>query len=186
MELTKETVKTTSSIIEALKAKAKEDPAYHAVFLKFAMRERSRNQVTIRNLTLSMQKESYNFPTTKYQEVLKFLASMGFGRVVEDRKGNLKGLYDISITLQSIGKAALEQNSSLKQFKRPNRYSKIVTETSPKVEKETPVEPLKGGKVELKITIDGKTLTYPGFEMNPDALGNFLVNFNRLSTKVKK
>lgn len=186
MELTRETVKTTKTIIDALKAKAKEDPAYHAVFLKFAVRKRSRNQVTVRNLTLSMQKDSFNFPTTKYQEVLKFLAGMGFGKVVEDRKGNLKGLYDISITLQSIGKAALEQNSPLKQFKRPNRYSKMVTDVSPEVEKETPAEPLKGGKVELKITIDGRVLTYPGFEMNPDALGSFLVNFNRLSKKVKK
>lgn len=173
-------------IVQELKSKADRDPAFKAVFTKFGARQRSRNQVTIRALMLSMQKDGFNFPLTKYQEILKFLSELDIGTLSVDRKGQIRALVNVRLTLQSIGQAVIEK-SDLKPFKQAYRYRKLDASTPvAKVPAKPSAEPDKTYRTELKITVDGNTMTYPGATVSPEDLGNFLINFSRLNKRAKK
>lgn len=175
-----------TDVVQALKAKAIEDEAFKAVCYKFGFRVRSRNQITVRTLMLTMQKDGFNFPLSKYQEILQFLSFCDIGKLVTDRKGVVRALIDIRLTLQSIGKAALE-DATLKPFRQAYKYKKLDTGSVAKyvAARTINVDP-QSYKTELKINVDGVIMTYPGISVKPEELGTFLLNFSRLNKKTNK
>lgn len=98
-------------VVTRLRQKASEDPIFKSVAQGFAIRERSRNQVTIASLTQKMNKEGFNYTRQDYVDVLKFLANLGFGRLDLSPKGKVRALKDIPMTLQSIGMAAVANST---------------------------------------------------------------------------
>lgn len=94
------------------------------VFHMFALRQRARKTITMRSLLLRMRSEGFEYTPEQYAQVLKFLASMGIGKLDQDYKGSVRGLKDISVTLQSLGKAAFE-NASPSQLRIRHRYKAL-------------------------------------------------------------
>jgi hypothetical protein len=103
-------------LIESLKARAADSKVFSAMAYAFAMRERTRQQVTVHNLKYSLGKEGYNFERDQFRKEIKFLASLGLGKLELDRKGRPAALKNIRYTLQSIGMAALSRTDKFKTF----------------------------------------------------------------------
>lgn len=98
---------TANDTVSKLKSEAKKNPVFNAVAYSFAMRERSRRQVTVNNLALIMKREGFNYSRKELQEVLKFLGSLQLGKLEKTPRGNVRVLKGIPVTLQSIGLSAL-------------------------------------------------------------------------------
>lgn len=106
-------------VITKLREEAKKNPVANAFFLNCAMRRRSRSTVTLHSLLQKMKNEGFNFTSKQYEEVIKLLASLEIGKLDTDYKGRVRGLKDIGITLQSLGKAACANSTKLEVYK-PN------------------------------------------------------------------
>lgn len=158
-----------SKVVDALKERVKTDPLFNAIMHRFAIRERARNQVTLTNLRITMIKEGYsNFPVTKYQEALKFLASLGFGRLETNASGKVTALVDIRHTLQSIGQVASDmKGAKLEGFTPANVYEPLQEPAGrvvPEVDAPKPVAPETPSAdypAVLQVTIDGKVVHFP-------------------------
>jgi hypothetical protein len=97
-------------LAKKLQAEALRSPTFNAICTVFALRERSRKQITINGLALYMIKEGFNYTKKDYEECLKFLASVNVGVPDLDLKNRFRGIKDINLALQSLGKAALDQD----------------------------------------------------------------------------
>jgi hypothetical protein len=111
--------------IETLKSLAKRSQAASDVFHEMAMRERTRNQITIRALALRMSKAGFKHPQSEYEVVLKALADCGFGNLKYSKRGRVTSVVGIQTTLQSIGKAVVQGADMLKNNAIRNKYSPI-------------------------------------------------------------
>lgn len=120
--------------IETLKTIAKTNKAASDLFHDFALRERTRGQLTVRALSMRMQKQGFNHSTKEYADVLKALADCGFGQIKTNRRGNVVGLFGIKTTLQSIGNMVVGKSRELKNFAPRNKYSPLPVTQEPKEE----------------------------------------------------
>jgi len=138
---------TSQEIVSKLREEAKNNKIADAVFHMWASRQRARYQVTVAALDYRMKAEGFVFDRSEYVKLLKFLSSLGIGRLSSDFKGKNLALVDVKTTLQSIGIAAV-QGGNLESFKRRNRYSKLIVEKPPSLAKNSDTKP-----VEITITV---------------------------------
>lgn len=111
MKTTQET-KFTKSIVKAIADRAKSSDVFNAMCHVFALRERTRQQITVSSLTLKMEKEGFKYTAKDYARELQFLADLGLGKM-ELKNGVPKVLSKITVNLQSIGKIAFGQAADL-------------------------------------------------------------------------
>lgn len=133
-------------MVQSLQAEAKLNPVFNTVMHAFAIRERTRAQVTVSNLRLSMAQEGYQFDRPQCEKVLQFLASIGVGRLQKHANGILYALKDIKITLQSIGRAAIGATDKLAKFDQGNSFSRLPAQ----ITQAKAVAPIKPGHVTAK------------------------------------
>lgn len=120
--------------LEALKMISKTNKAASDLFHDFALRERTRGQLTVRAVSLRMQKQGFKHESKEYADVLKALADCGFGQIKTNRRGNVVGLFGIKATLQSIGQAVVGKGARLQNYAPRNKYSPIPVSQAPKEE----------------------------------------------------
>lgn len=145
----------------AIRAQAASSAIFKDVCTLFAVRQRSRSQVTVASLKASLMNEGFKVTRTQVINVLTFLAKYNVGRLKYDSKGVI-ALTDIKVSLQSIGKAAIEQGNIEKQ-KPQVKFVKL-----PAIDFQEPVkEPAHKIKVtprrytaSLVVTIDNETITF--------------------------
>lgn len=111
-------------VIEKLKKEAAHNPVAKDVFYMWAMRQRARNQVTVQALSQRMAEQGFKHTDDQYREVLKFLHSIGLGRLSTTSKGKITALIEVTLTLQSVGQAAAG-SGSLDKFKSRPVYAKL-------------------------------------------------------------
>lgn len=164
MELTREIqVQKPSSqkdLVQKLKAQAAKSPAFSAMCHIFALRERARQQVTLKSLSLTMQKEGFAFNPSEYEVALVFLASVGLGKLDYNAAGRLRGLKDIKVTLQSIGMAAIAKTDQLKTGQFQHKFKKLPLPVNVTPKKPTPANieiPWAAPKPEAANSMEGKT-----------------------------
>lgn len=104
------------AVVEQLRSEAAKNPVFSAVAHLFVSRDRTRQQITLSNLRISMGREGFHYTKEEYTQVLKFMANLGLGRLDFDSENNIRALKDIKITLQSIGYAALGKEDKLVKF----------------------------------------------------------------------
>lgn len=162
-----------AQVIDKLRTRASTDAVFHAVAEVFAMRERTRQQVTLQSLMATMLKEGYKFNKEQYTSVLAFMATLGLGTLERDNKGRIRALKGISITLQSIGLAAVSKKDNLAKNNIGTPFVKLPQEPKPK--KEIPAEKVAVVDNNLKKPIRETTLTIKAgyktfnFELFPES-----------------
>lgn len=104
-------------IIESLRTEAGTNKLAAAVFHLFAMRERSRRCITVRSLALKMKAEGFIYNKQEYLPFFHFLSKLDLGSLERNRRGGVRALRDIPVTLQSIGLAAVGKSNGLIQFR---------------------------------------------------------------------
>lgn len=142
---------------------------YKAVFKAFAARERTRQQVTLDSLFITMMREGSAYARDQYAEVLKTLAHLGVGTLELDSKKRVVALKNIKITLQSIGMAALGTRSKLDKFIPDPAFIKLpVIDQKEEVKMEQqqqkiqpPKEVKKAFAAALTVNFDGGPVTFP-------------------------
>lgn len=184
-------------IIAALREQAKENQAFNAMCHIFALRERTRQQITLNNLALSMSKEGFIFTKDQYARCLIFFASLGIGKLDYDINGNLRALKNIKLTLQSIGLAAVSKKENLDNFKPQAKFTKLpvpsvvlkqkkTTEVVPSSPPSSPLPLLSSNttttvatqptyEASVTVLIDGKPIVFPlPDKISPKELGEIL------------
>lgn len=126
----------TSEVHTKLMTEAARNPVFMAVAQGFAIRERTRNQITIHSLTQKMTKEGFNYKREDYIKVLYFLHGLGFGSLKLSSRGKLLALKNIETTLQSIGMAAINGKEPLKKAAKTNKFKPLANKVDIKIEKE--------------------------------------------------
>lgn len=111
-------------IIESLRTEAGTNKLAAAVFHLFAMRERSRRRITIRSLSLKMKAEGFIYNKQEYTPLFQFLSRLDLGSLERNRRGGIKALRDIPVTLKSIGLAAVGKSNGLIQFRSKAKQAK--------------------------------------------------------------
>lgn len=152
-----------NEVIQVLKKEAETNPVANAVFHVFAIRRRARNSITIIGLTQKMKVEGFDFDTQKYADILRLLASLGFGKLDIDSKGKVRALKEIKTTLQSIGKVACGDKESLRNFKVRNKFIDMPVRKNqdPDSPKEVHTLGLRTTQMNLALSINGKIVTIP-------------------------
>lgn len=157
-----------------LKQEATQDIAFSAVCHVFALRKRTRQQVTMHNLKMVMDKEGFKFSKQEYEKTLLKLGDLGLGTIQRDNKGRVKALKGITYTLQSIGRAALAQTNRVDKAHVTPHFNKL------------PVEPsvnLDPYPVSLTVLIDGNPVSFQGPKVPRESLLEFLSTFKRVTEK---
>lgn len=110
-----------------LRSKAQVNKIFNDMMHVFALRERTRRQVTIPGLQLRMKEAGFNYDKSLYQDAIVFLAKLGYGKVETDINGEVFALKSVAYTLQSIGKVALSESQSLEKanFITPRQPSNV-------------------------------------------------------------
>lgn len=129
-----------SESLKTLQKQSVEHRVVNDVLHVFAVRKRARSMITIRGLAARMKAEGFEeHSDDDYRKVLKLLAEAGFGKLEMDTKGRVVALKDIRVTLQSIGKAVLNEEVKLKGFTPRTKYEKVPTDSAnPPVLPQTP------------------------------------------------
>lgn len=147
-------------VVESLKQMATKKVA-NDVFHAWALRDRTRQVVTVEALAQRMKKEGYDYPQHEYAAILRQLSNMGLGRLETGAGGKVRALKDVRLTLQSIGRAAVG-DAPLKGWHARNRFGHLVTSTdsAPEIVQEKAVEPSStiNVGVTLMVTINDKSV----------------------------
>lgn len=140
-----------------LRERAEKSQVFNAMAHVFALRERTRQQITLTNLYQVMLKEGFKYSKSEYGEELQYMASLGIGKLEHDSKGRLRALKGIRVTLQSIGLAAAAKKDSLDRatlipiFTELPVIKDVIQRTPPKKEKSAFTEEKKDYEVSLTI-----------------------------------
>lgn len=147
-------IQIPKELTQRIHGEAQKDPALNALCSLFALRERSRRQITLRNLTIVMIDEGFNFNKKDFEQCFMFLASLGVGTLDRDLKGNIRSLKNIRFSLQNLGLAALgrPQDAPVAAYV----DTKKPLSNPPKSES----VPSTGRNIELKIEILGQTVYF--------------------------
>lgn len=141
-------------MIERLRIEAANNPVSNSVFHLFATRQRTRGNVWLNNLHTQMSVAGFSYSKEEYAGTLKFMASLGLGALKTTARGHIKGLYDIKLTLQSIGEAALGKDVKIKSYAPRPKFMRLVVPT-PKAATETKIVGL-DMDLNLVIRVHGK------------------------------
>lgn len=131
--------------VEVLKKEVESNPAANAVFHVFALRRRTRAQITMHGLSQRMKLEGFEYRSDQYAHVLKLLAKLGLGKLEVDSKGRVRALKEVKATLQSIGVVACGDKSTVKVYNKRNKFMKVYSNPAP----ETPKQQENSPKPEL-------------------------------------
>lgn len=148
-------------VVETLRNEVKTNPVSSDVMHLFALRKRARNTVTLTSLYQRMLKEGYKYRKSDYVHIIRVLAKSGFGKLDVDLKGRVKGLKDISVTLQSIGAIACGKVDIPAKLRQKNKFTKLVSK--PNVLKERKLQemllrfPVNNKIIEIRLPEDVTT-----------------------------
>lgn len=160
----------SNSLATKLREEAGKSPTFNAMCHIFALRQRSRQKITLHSLQATMKKEGFSFTAAEYTATLEFMHGAGVGTLEYSPRGAVRALANIKFSLQSIGLAALakqdvtvkHQTSPPPQFKKvpgvPPPLPKTTTPppSTPKVAAE-PMSPLvKKYPVQLVLKMDSE------------------------------
>ncbi len=137
----KRQTKPTTNIVGVLRQHVSINPVFSAVMHKFALRQRARSQVTLHSLVQTMHNEGFEHSREEYIEVLKILGKLGLGKLEYSKTNRLTALKDVTITLQSIGMAAVSKSDKLSKVHFANKFKKLKTEALPAPEPERHITP---------------------------------------------
>lgn len=155
-------------VVESLKQMATKKVA-NDVFHAWALRDRTRQVVTVEALAQRMKKEGYDYPQHEYAAILRQLSNMGLGRLETGAGGKVRALKDVKLTLQSIGKAAVG-DAPLQGWHARNRFGHLIasTDRAPELVQEPAPKPVEAPKtpsiamgVTLVLSVNGKAVTIP-------------------------
>lgn len=155
------------TFVTQIKQRAEQSPVFNAMVHWFAVRERTRQQITLAHLKQKMGKEGYTFAPEAYGEELVFMANLGIGKLEHDAKGRIKALKGIRLTLQSIGAAAIE-NKKVVNSKPATQYAKL------------PVKPKSQFNTVLSVKIEGKTMDF-SFNLSSDKMVSLIAELSKQS-----
>ncbi len=152
----------TNNVIETLQQEAKDNPVANAVFHAWAVRERTRHNVTVEALTATMHKEKYNFTPSQIVPVLDKLSKLGFGKL-ETVNGKVKALSGVTTTLQSIGAAALGEEMKLKSKAQKHRFHAMAarSETLRVIKEDVRIANALKPTIKVVIEIEGRPIEIP-------------------------
>jgi len=119
------TAPSTKNLVQKLQEAAKE-PTFNAICHLFAMRERARRVITVQAYHDSLNEEGFKADKEAVGKVFETLANLGLGKLDHHANGRIRSLKDISIQLQSIGKAALGSDPMLKRTKTKPRLKPLI------------------------------------------------------------
>lgn len=119
------------NVVTQLQHEARKNSALADICHMFAMRERARQQVTMANLQYIMGKEGFKHTEQEYEDALGVLAGLGLGTLKYDKHRKLQALVGITVTLQSIGKAAVGGADTMNKFKPANKYRPLLAKRVP-------------------------------------------------------
>lgn len=81
---------------------AASSPLAKAVFLAWAMRQRTRHEVVLSSLVKKMRLEGFHYTKAEYGAFLTKLATMGIG-TLKKANGRIVGLFDVKQGVQAVG-----------------------------------------------------------------------------------
>lgn len=142
-----------------LRDEASKNPAFSAICHNFALRERSRSEITLTSLYKTMTKEGFNYDKGQYARAFRFLAALGIGDLYNDAKGRLRKLMHINVALQVIALAALSKDDSATRERPKLRAvpkAKIETKLQPQIPERNPLD---DDMSKISITSRGRTVT---------------------------
>lgn len=153
-------------VVAMLRERANKSVAFNAMVHVFALRERTRQQITLANLFQVMLREGFRHTKLEYAKELEFMAALGIGKLEHDSKGRLRALKGIQVTLQSIGLAAAAKKDSLDRvtliptFTSLPIITDVIKKTPPKVEKSSYSAAVLKTTIKAKLTLesDGKNI----------------------------
>lgn len=173
------THKTNKDLVAAVRQRAATSPAFNAMCHVFAMRERTRQQITLTSLYLTMEREGFKFKKEQYAKELEFMASLGLGKLETDKSG-ITALKNIYVTLQSIGMAGISKKDSIEKFNLTPNFVKLPSSTDA-----TPLlstkQDLKGYKLSMTVEFEGKAVTFQidASDMKAEDLLEMLADLNK-------
>ncbi len=153
---------TNQDVIETLRAQAASDPVTNAVLHMWALRKRSRNEVTVAALASRMKREGFKHGRDEYLPLLKLMSRLGLGRLHTNPRGRITGIKQVETTLQSLGKAVVDvkQPPALRRNKKKNRFAAITLNSEvPAVKDPTPVKQRE--PISITVEMGDKTMTFP-------------------------
>lgn len=169
--------KPTAQISDMIREEAARNNLFALVCTMFASRERNRNTLTPAALKLAMSKRDLNYPKSRYSDILRFMASLGLGKLDIGPRGQVRALNRIPINLKSIGNMVTgspKQEAPIIPSQQAQPAQKMVTKakTGDFQIAYTPRLTLVIGKEELPI---------PGVKkIDPNKLGEFIQGFQEL------
>ena len=165
------------NVIAKLQERANTSKVFAAMANVFASRERTRNQITIQSLQVTMQKEGYDYTRMDYIKELDFLSTLEIGTLTKSKSGVLKALTNINVTLQSVGAAALGKKVFLDKARAVQHHKRTALPpppppplampmTMPSLKKEL-------DRATLIVTLDGRRMK---LDLSPKITTNELLN----------
>lgn len=120
----------SNDITAKIKNRAETSKVFNILCHVFALRQRTRRQITIHSLFVTMTKEGFNFTKDDYRKELEFLAEIGIGTLERSKTGVVKALKNIKITLQSIGMTGVGKRPVLQAARLRNLYTQLPETTT--------------------------------------------------------
>lgn len=185
-------VTSPNDTISMIKRHASDSETFRAMCRSFAARKRTKETVTVRALAVRLETEGYIARKEYLQNELYFLAQIGVGTLKKDNNGNIVALTNLKVTLQSVGKAAGEQVANLKNWKKQKRFKKLIPSQKMPDFRETIVKspkaviPKKKYTANLIVNIEGNPVNVASFQMAPEELGEFMIEFSQMTKSIRK
>lgn len=197
-----------TQIVNALKSEAIKNKVFADVCLMLYARERTAAKLNISTIKKAMQASGFKHSRADYVNVLRFLNRLGLGQLELSKRGKVRALVGLTVTLQSIGKAALSDSVDLADKRKMRKYDDIIqvteqmhakdfiepTQAQSKLPNKTPVLEHKPKSTPLRaespfptfltILVGTKPVNIPGpVNLTPDNMAEFVVNFKNLTKK---
>lgn len=157
---------TSQNVIETLRTQATSDPVTNAVLHMWALRKRTRNEVTINGLASKMKKEGFHHSRDQYVPLLRLMSTLGLGKLQTNHRGRVVALKQVETTLQSLGRAVLDgkQPSVLRHTRKKNRFAPIAlhSEAKPPVTvSSAPAAVKQRQPISITVEMGEKIMTFP-------------------------
>jgi hypothetical protein len=145
-----------SVVIEKLRKAASEDRVFNDIFHVFASRQRARRMVSVAALSQRLIKDGFHHSKEESRRFLKFLASLDLGKLERDRRGNIRALRDVTVSLQSIGLVAVATGKpgELKLFNKRNKFQDLPAKMVKSVESVKPKDQQQQPSTSLTISLN--------------------------------
>lgn len=115
---------TNKEMIDVLKIEADKNPATKAALQIFCLRKRPRSTLTLAGLEHKMKKAGYMYSKRDYEPLLRILEFVGVG-TLDLYNGRIKGLKNIKVTFQSIGKSVFGDQINVESRKQRNKFTDL-------------------------------------------------------------